>query len=240
MVAWQDPATLIAAAGLVASVLAIAVAVYEFLRIRSIQRVVRHYTQSKAFVPALGEIHEAYVDVKVAARTPGLLHPTERNLPAERRGYFDIIERRLEGADGQYSLDYLFDIDEYATLLRNDLERNQPDLIDEARVMLQKALSHAKRGPVGGPLRLRYRKFGTFALSMVIGGEGAAGLGYRPSGKHRNTEWIVTTEPALVRFLRHAFETAFSAPDTLPMSMEKFDELIAEARSRVANSKRPE
>jgi hypothetical protein len=238
MVSWRDPETLLAVAGLIGSVLAIAVAVYEFLKVRSIQRVVRHFTYSRAFVRALGEIHESYTDLKVAARTPGLIHPTERNFPKERGAYFDIIERRLDGADGEYSLDYLFDIEEYAGLIQNDLDRSQPELVDEARVMLQKALKHAKPGPVGGRLKLRYRRFGTLALSMVIGGEGAAGLGYRPTGNPRNTEWIVTSEPALVRFLRHEFETAFSAPDTQPMTLEKFDELVQVARARATSPKR--
>lgn len=238
MISWMDPATLTAVIGIIASVLAIAVAVYEFLKVRSIQRVVRHYTSSRAFVSALGEIHKSYTDLKVAARTPGLIHPTERNYPRERRAYFDIIERRLEGADGEYNLDYLFDIEEYAKLLQNDVDRNQPELVAEARVMVQRALKHAKPGPAGGPLRLRYRKFGTLALSMVIGGEGAAGLGYRPSGRSRNTEWIITSEPALVRFLRHEFETAFSSPDALPMTIQKFDELVEQARSDLGSAGR--
>ena len=209
----------VAAAGLVVAVVGILVAILVALFFHSRQAkllkdlhgILDHLTLPASFIEACGRIHSTHGQLRVLAHTPGLLLPTERDAePQEiRRKYFGLIQDRLL-ATGEYRLRYLFDYEEYRAKLRTYLadpdSMKGADHLQDAEAMFRTAV--ARTGD-GGTLELKYISLADSIPSMVIGGEDISGVGYRPKGEQRNTEWVIIKLPALVKIVRYQFDRLF-------------------------------
>jgi pyrimidine deaminase RibD-like protein len=165
----------------------------------SISENLLNITSAKDYYKESQEIHKQYSRVTVLSKTPGLLLPYERDLTDFRKEYFKTIFERLREGAGSYSLTYLFDIKNYSSVLKGYDAKGEYNQIDEARQMLRNALQFPN-------LDLRYADTEP-VISLVMGGDSIAVIGFREDLAKKLTEGIIVRSPELLRIFRYLFNS---------------------------------
>jgi hypothetical protein len=188
----------------VATVLILAVAYlgYRLQRRSTADPVVKPLASAREWYKEAEAVHRKYSRVWILSKTPGLLIPAERDLADFRKDYFSTIQTRLNEGHGSYTLTYLFDIASYSATLRNHAARGETKAIDEARQMLREALRHPN-------LDLKYGNTEPM-VSIVIGGDAVAVIGFREESTKKLTEGVVTHSPELLRIFKQLYNSIAS------------------------------
>jgi len=158
-------------------------------------------SSSNEFYTECKKIHENFSDVRVLAKTPGLLLPSERDATDFRKDYFKTINSRLEKGKHTYHLKYLFDTDGLIGVLKKNRDKGNNSMIQEFENMLLHALTHDN---------LDLRTTNTDPLTgLVIGGKKKAIIGFKDAPVANITEGVIIKSSELLRIISYQYDTLF-------------------------------
>lgn len=165
---------------------------FEKLEICGIKTPESFYLQSE-------KIHESCSNVRVLAKTPGLIMPKEANLDQFRVHYFVTIKNRLE--NDRYRLMYLFDHDKFKKYLIDCQKFNRVDQICKSREMLSSVVGFSN-------LDLRCGRTDPLT-GLVIGGDEIACIGFN-DGSSFIAKGVLIKSSDLLKIYRFMYDDLFN------------------------------